>query len=176
MEERYCAFLRGVNVQGTRMRMAEVCAVFEQTGQYNVSSVLASGNILFSSNQDKASIEKGLEKAMSAHFKYEAFLFVKTAKEVQQIYRQQPFTPASDFHIYGFIGVEGIEQILMEAFEKVAKVDGEEASIVQDNYYWKVPKSLTLESEFGKILGRKDMKNAFTSRNLNTFEKVLKKI
>ena len=45
----------------------------------------------------------------------------------------------------------------------------------KNNFYWKVPKGNTLESDFGKIVGRKDLKNTFTSRNLNTFEKVLKK-
>ncbi|SDZ73099.1 Protein of unknown function [Porphyromonadaceae bacterium KH3R12] len=63
----FCAFLRGVNVKGTNMKMAEVCSVFEKTGMENVSSVLASGNILFSSDKKKDELKALLEKAMSTH-------------------------------------------------------------------------------------------------------------
>ncbi|RRN76529.1 DUF1697 domain-containing protein [Pseudoxanthomonas sp. SGD-10] len=168
--------MRGVNVKGTNMKMAEVCAVFQKAGMKNVSSVLASGNILFSSDKDKDELKTLLEKAMSKHFSYEAFLFIKEKNEVENIFGNNPFSASADFHIYGFVGVNGIEKVLMEEFEKSGQAIGEEAKIVTDNFYWKVPKGNTLGSEFGKILGNKKLKDTFTSRNLNTFEKVFKKI
>lgn len=171
----FCAFLRGVNVKGTTMKMAEVCAVFEKAGMKNVSSVLASGNILFSSDKSKDELKTILEKAMSEHFNYEAFLFLKDKNEVEIICNNNPFEVNSEFHIYSFSGIFGIEKTLMTEFEKAKKAKDEEAQIVATNFYWKVPKGNTLESGFGKIVGRKDLKNTFTSRNLNTFEKVLKK-
>lgn len=172
----FCAFLRGVNVKGTAMKMAEVCSVFEKTGMGNVSSVLASGNILFSSDKTADVLRKRLEEAMSAHFSYEAFLFVKDKREVEVIFDHNPFEAHPDFHIYGFVGIDGIENILMEEFEKSGKAEGEEGRITEGNFYWRVPKGNTLDSGFGKILGRKNLKDSFTSRNLNTFEKVLKKM
>ena len=48
---KYCAFLRGVNVKGTAMKMVEVVEVFKNAGMKNVSSVLATGNILFESEE-----------------------------------------------------------------------------------------------------------------------------
>ena len=48
---KHCAFLRGVNVNGTAMKMAEVCYVFKKAGMKDVSSVLATGNILFESDE-----------------------------------------------------------------------------------------------------------------------------
>ncbi len=173
---KFCAFLRGVNVNGTSMKMAEVCAVFEKAGMADVSSVLASGNILFSSGKGKTELKKLLEKAMSEYFAYEAFLFVKDKNEVEAIVSNKPFEATADFHIYGFAGIDGIEKTLMAEFEKSEKTKGEEAKITANNFYWKVPKGNTLDSTFGKILGRKGLKNAFTSRNLNTFEKVLRKM
>ena len=173
---RYCAFLRGVNVKGTNMKMAEVCAVFEKAGMENVSSILASGNILFSSAKDKNELKVLLEIAMSQYFAYEAFLFVKDRDEVERIFNHNPFAVDAAFHIYGFVGVDGIEKTLLEEFEKAEQTMHEEAQIVAGYFYWKVPKGFTLDSTFGKILGRKSLKNAFTSRNLNTFEKALKKM
>ena len=158
------------------MKMVDVCALFEKTRVENVSSVLASGNILFSSDKEANELKNVLEKAMSEFFAYEAFLFVKNQKELAEIVGNNPFEASPDYHIYGFIGVEGIENTMLSEFEKSKKVEGEEAKIIRDNFYWKVPKGDTLGSEFGKILGRKKLKDSFTSRNLNTFEKVLKKM
>lgn len=84
-ESKYCAFLRGVNVKGTNMKMAEVCTVFEKAGMNDVSSVLASGNILFSSEKDAKELKEILEESMSEHFSYEAFLFVKNQQEIETI-------------------------------------------------------------------------------------------
>lgn len=172
----FCAFLRGVNVKGTNMKMAEVCSVFEKAGVKSVSSVLASGNVLFTSEKSKEELKANLEKAMSEHFSYDAFLFIKSRDEIETIVRDIPFEADPGFHIYSFVGVHGIETTLLCEFEKSGKAAGEEAQIVGLNFYWKVPKGQTLESEFGKILGRKSLKDSFTSRNINTYEKVLKKI
>ncbi len=173
---KFCAFLRGVNVKGTAMKMAEVCAVFEKAGMKNVSSLLASGNMVFSSDKNAAELKEILEEAMRAYFSYEAFLFVKTRAEVEVIVRNNPFEVHPEFHIYGFAGTEDIDTTLMEEFEKAAKAVGEEGRLVESHFYWRVPKGNTLDSEFGKILGRKNLKDSFTSRNLNTFEKVLNKM
>lgn len=173
---KFCAFLRGVNVKGTNMKMAEVCAVFEKAGMKDVSSVLASGNILFSSEKEEEELKRILEKSMSEHFSYEAFLFVKSQQEIETIFRETPFEANAEYHIYIFVGVEGIAKILMMEFEKSRKASGEEAQLMGRNFYWKISKGNTLDSEFGKILGRKKLKDSFTSRNLNTFEKVLKKL
>lgn len=186
---RFCAFLRGVNVKGTNMKMAEVCSVFENAGMQAVSSVLASGNILFSVEhplpsavnstdpvRNKQNLKSLLEKAMSSHFNYEAFLFLKDKNELEVLFDNNPFAPDPAFHIYSFVGLGGIEDTLLAEFEKSTQAAGEEGRIVAGNFYWKVPKGDTLGSEFGKILGRKNLKDIFTSRNLNTVEKVLKKM
>jgi uncharacterized protein (DUF1697 family) len=172
---KYCAFLRGVNVKGTNMKMAEVCQVFKEAGMDAVSSVLASGNIIFSSDQKTDGLKKNLEKAMSEHFSYEAFLFVKSQEEIQIALDNNPFEKNEALHSYIFVGNQGIEKTLMQEFEKASKADHESALIADRIFYWQVPKGNTLDSAFGKILGRKNLKDQFTSRNINTFEKILKK-
>lgn len=181
--KRHCAFLRGVNVKGTNMKMSEVCGVFENVGVKDVTSVLASGNIIFSSpgreeegKHHQSHIKLLLEDAMSAHFDYEAHLFIRSKNEIASILNNNPFTPDPAFHIYSFVGVEGIEKTLLSEFEKSTQTPGEEGRIVSENFYWKIPKGDTLGSEFGKILGRKHLKEAFTSRNMNTMEKVWKRM
>ncbi|MGO4710351.1 DUF1697 domain-containing protein, partial [Chryseobacterium sp. 2TAF14] len=172
---KYCAFLRGVNVKGTNMKMAEVCQVFKDAGMENVSSVLASGNIVFSSDKNKDELKTILEKAMSEYFNYEAFLFIKNEKETELFWNENPFEKKEDFHTYAFVGNENVENILMSEFENASKSENEKAEIVGTNFYWQVLKGNTLDSSFGKVLGKKSMKDQFTSRNINTFEKIIKK-
>ncbi|WP_312750252.1 DUF1697 domain-containing protein [Epilithonimonas hominis] len=172
---KYCAFFRGVNVKGTNMKMADVCKVFSEAGVQNVSSVLASGNILFQSDKDSVELKKILEKAMSEYFNYEAFLFVKNEKEINEILQNNPFPPIENFHNYIFLGLEKVEETLLEEFEKSSKAEDEKAKIVNNIFYWQLPKGQTLASDFGKVLGKKSLKDKMTSRNANTFEKIINK-
>ncbi|MCW4452334.1 DUF1697 domain-containing protein [Kaistella sp. BT6-1-3] len=173
---KYCAFLRGVNVNGTSMKMAEVMNVFTDAGMKEVSSVLASGNILFSSDKKPSELKNILEKSMSEYFDYEAFLFLKNENEISEIVNNNPFTKAEDFHIYAFVGIEDVETLLMEEFSKSDKAENEKAQIVADTFYWQIQKGNTLGSTFGKVLGKKKLKDKITSRNINTFERILKKL
>ena len=173
---KYCAFLRGVNVKGTNMKMAEVCQVFKDAGMKEVSSVLASGNIVFSSDKNAQDLKTLLEKAMSEYFSYEAFLFIRSQEETELFWNSIPFEKNEGFHIYGFVGMPGIEKVLMEEFQKATQAENEKAEIVNDLFYWQVPKGNTLDSTFGKVLGKKSLKDQMTSRNINTFEKVLNKM
>ncbi len=172
----YCAFLRGVNVKGTNMKMAEVGQVFKNADMEEVASVLASGNIIFSSDRTPGELRQILEKAMSDHFSYEAFLFIKSKEEMENFWNGNPFEKNNDFHTYSFIGNAGVENILMQEFENSLKAENEDAQIVNEIFYWQVPKGSTLDSGFGKILGKKSLKDQFTSRNINTFEKILKRM
>ena len=72
---KYCAFLRGVNVKGTNMKMLDVCEIFKNAGMQKVTSVLASGNILFESDKNVEKLKKILEQKMSETFKYGGILF-----------------------------------------------------------------------------------------------------
>ncbi len=173
---KYCAFLRGVNVKGTNMKMADVCQVFKKAGMQDVGSVLASGNIVFSSDQNAEDLKTTLEKAMSDHFSYEAFLFIKSQEETEIFRSSNPFEKSDDLHIYAFVGNPGVENVLMEEFTKASKTENEKAEIIDNLFYWQVPKGNTLDSSFGKVLGKKNLKDQFTSRNINTFEKILKKM
>lgn len=158
------------------MKMADVCNVFTNVGIQNVSSVLATGNIIFESDKKPEDLKNILEKAMSEHFGYDAFLFIKNEKEVSDILGNNPFSKSEDSHIYVFVTSEKTENILLEEFNKGKKSENEKAVIVGNTFYWQVQKGNTLDSDFGKILGKKALKDKITSRNINTFEKIVQKM
>jgi uncharacterized protein (DUF1697 family) len=63
---RYVALLRGINVGGkTLIKMAELKACVEALGLDDVSTYIASGNVLFeSSERDAAKLESKIERAL----------------------------------------------------------------------------------------------------------------
>jgi len=176
MGTKMCAFLRGINVNGKNMKMSDVCDVFRQEAVKNVSSVLATGNILFESELTKTDLRSALENSMSAHYGTDVCLFIKDKEEVGIILRSSPFLPSSEQHIYAFICENGFEQTLMDKFGLITPVPNEKAQINNGQFYWQVGKGSTLDSGFSKILGEKKMKDKFTSRNINTIQKIYDKM
>lgn len=158
---RSCAFLRGVNVKGIDIKMADV------------TSILASGNIIFSSDQPAELLERLMEECMSTHFFYDASLFIRSKEEVCLLEKNNPFDMHDDYNVYAFVGLDGIERILMGEFNHSIPLPGENAEIVHAIFYWRVPKGNTLDSAFGSVLRKKHLKNKMTSRNINTFGKIL---
>lgn len=64
---RHVALLRGINVGGnTLVKMADLKACFEQLGFERVSTYIASGNVLFDSDDKGAPLEERIERAIEA--------------------------------------------------------------------------------------------------------------
>ncbi len=172
MKTSMCAFLRGVNLNGKNMKMADVCQVFQRAPVHNVRSVLATGNILFESDSTPTELRPLLEKMMSEGFATEIFLFIKTQEEIESICLHSPFPPQNDLHVYAFLCEQGLEAVLMKQFETIKPIAQEKAQISHRQFYWQVPKGSTLDAGFSKGTGDRKLRNCFTSRNLNTVQKV----
>lgn len=172
----YCTFLRGVNIGGKTMKMAEACQVLKTAGLADVSSLLATGNLLFRSKLPQAELRPFLERVLSEHYADKVSLFVKNLAEVEAILKAVPFKEDADFHTYAFVCEEGFATTLLEEFGKITAAEGEAAQISASHFYWRCRKGATLDSGFSKILGRKSMKNQFTSRNISTMAKVAAKL
>ena len=83
---RYVAFLRGLNVGGHTVKMDALRKHFEDLGFENVSTFIASGNVIFETKDAKpAALEKKIEQALERALGYEVATFLRTDKEVAQI-------------------------------------------------------------------------------------------
>jgi len=173
MNERKCAFLRGVNVNGRKIMMSEMCDVFRSAGMNEVSSTLATGNIVFSSSMDNKTLQGILKDFITSYYSSEFELFLKDNDEIRSILNGNPFASSKDLHVYVFIANDGMEKELGKLFDDIDPTPQEEGVIANGTFYWRVTKGNTLTSGFSKILGRKDMRDKFTSRNINTIEKVM---
>ncbi|MEO6826057.1 MAG: DUF1697 domain-containing protein [Microbacteriaceae bacterium] len=176
---RYVALLRGVNVGGINLKMADVAAAFSDLDVQNVKTVLASGNVLFDSVDTAEKTKPRIEAALRAAFGYEAWVHILDLPSLGQIVADFPFNAEREgWHPY-VIFVAGDENAtelaqnlvalqpeLDPALESVAGGDG----VV----YWTVERGHTLDSVIGKATSRARYKSMTTTRNLRTLQKLLR--
>jgi len=168
----YCAFLRGVNLNGRTLRMADVCDAFRRAGVSDVSSVLASGNICFGSAEPPTVLHTLLRQALASRFGMDVPLIIVSAATVCEAVTGVPWPAEADVQRYVFFTGPGVADRLWQSWLAITPVDGEAAALVNGQFYWRCAKGRTLDSGFSKTLGDKRFRDLATSRNLNTVEKV----
>src|SRR5688572_18925000 len=89
---KYAAFLRGVNVGGNNIiRMVELKAGFEKMGFLNVATLIASGNVVFESEEkDTDKLEDKIEVALSKAFKYKSKVLVRSYSQIKKVLVEVP--------------------------------------------------------------------------------------
>jgi uncharacterized protein (DUF1697 family) len=169
---RYVALLRGVNVGGINIKMADLAESFRGLGFEGVKTVLASGNVLFEADKTAQSLKSEIEAALRSRFGYEAWVHVITTDEVRSIIDAFPFDAERDgWHPYVvfLMSDEPRARILAleldPARESVAGGDGV--------IYWTVERGHTLDSVVGKATGGAKLKPSITTRNLRTLKKLV---
>ena len=89
---RYVAFLRAINVGGHTVKMDRLRALFEGMRLADVSTFIASGNVIFStSSANTAALEQRIETALERALGYEVATFVRLMSELPAIAAGQPF-------------------------------------------------------------------------------------
>lgn len=166
----YVALLRGVNVGGVNMKMADLAKVVRDLGYEDVTTVLASGNVLFTTPDAAAAAKGKLEQALRAAFGYEAWVHVMTRAQVQKIIDGYPYPRSADRHGYVvFVEKDAVrdELLAVELDPEIEKAEKGPGVV-----YWTVPKGNTLDSAMGKAQSGSKHKPWLTTRNLNTLEKL----
>lgn len=169
----YAAFMRGVNVGGVTLKMAEVAEALTDAGFAGVRTILASGNVLLESSAGAAAVRKKAEAALRARFGYDAWVLVYDLDTVRAVVDAYPFEPEVEGY-QSYVTFVADTDVLDElAGLKATGADekiGRGAGVV----YWQVRKGATLDSTIGKTMGKPRYKSSTTTRNLRTLAKVLR--
>jgi uncharacterized protein (DUF1697 family) len=89
--QRYVAFLRAINVGGHTVKMDRLRAEFEALGLRDVTTFIASGNVLFSTaSDDAAALEQRIERRLEKTLGYEVATFLRTPAELAMLVREEP--------------------------------------------------------------------------------------
>jgi uncharacterized protein (DUF1697 family) len=98
---RYVALLRAVNVGGTgKLSMADLKTLCAEAGFADVETYIASGNVVFDSAAKADAVKAKLEKALHAYAKKPVGVIIRTAAELADILKHNPFAKEKPNYTY----------------------------------------------------------------------------
>lgn len=172
---RYVALLRGINVGGIRIKMADLAKAFAALGLQNVKTVLASGNVVFSTKGKSAkALKRTLDDGLSKTFGYEAYVVLVSLEDVQRIVDAYPFDE-DDVAVQPYVMFASDAKSLVELAELAPQLDPalERIRLAEDVLYWEVRRGASTDSSFAKESSKARYKAKVTTRNMRTLRKVL---
>jgi uncharacterized protein (DUF1697 family) len=168
---RYAAFLRAVNVgRNHRVSSDELRGIFEGVGAEEVATFRTSGNVVFAAPRDMTTqIEKALERVLG----YDVGVFLRTARELEEIVAFEPFKPAQVKASKGKLQVSMLSGKPSAATRKkvlALATDQDLLEFGKRELYW-LPSGGTIESELDrkaidKLLGPTTMRTKGTVEQL----------
>ena len=162
----YVALLRGVNLLGvSTLKMADLKAIAEKLGLAKARTYIASGNLLFVSDRKEEPLRRALEKEMKAHMGREVRVMLRTADEMEEAVRRNPFTDGPANRVQAFFMNMPPPQDLLETVRNKA-VDERVAAGVREVYV------AYGERGIGKSRVKVPAAEAGTARNMNTVAKL----
>lgn len=171
------AFLRAINVGGHTVKMDRLRKLFEEAGMREVSTFIASGNVIFEGDGDAAKLEGEIAAHLQNALGYEVGVFIRTPEELTAILTHPPFTAeeveeAATLYICFLPSEPGAatarEVAAVSTPSHILRVHGREL-------YWlcrtKISESDVDERALSRALGM-----PMTMRNLNTVRRILAKV
>ena len=88
---RYIALLRAINITGRTVKMDRLRALFAELGLANVSTYIASGNVLFDADGAAEALETRIEAHLQDALGYAVTTFLRTPAEIAAVAEHKPF-------------------------------------------------------------------------------------
>jgi len=175
----YIAFLRGINVGGHRVKMNRLRELFEGLGFRNVSTFIASGNVVFSADSGNVqTLRAKIERCLSDGLGYEVPTFLRTPAElagialvepieVEETGQAQPSTYMIFLHAPATAEIRsGLEGLSSEMDE--FRFSGAEV-------YWLIQGKVSESPLFSGGLDQALRGTSTTMRNMNTLRRLISK-
>jgi len=170
---RCVALLRGINVgRGKRLAMADLRALAGTLGWRDVATVLATGNLIFTSSRGTTTaLAATLEKALRAELALTTRVVVLSADQVATVIREEPFGALADNPSRLLVAayVDPSARTALAPLAKQKWAPGAFALGTHAAYLW-CPDGI-LESPVVEAVARAT-KDGLTARNLATWKKM----
>ena len=168
----FAVFLRGINVGGINIKMAELRQALKTAGFPDARTLLASGNVVLTSSLDAAAVKRACEKCLRETFGYDAWVVVLDAARVADLVTACPY-PDDDKTTHTYITLSSDVGMLDELEAAGAALEGaEQKRLGPEALAWLAPAGGTLDSPFSKVTAKSKFKASTTTRNLRTLIKV----
>lgn len=99
----HVAFLRAINVGGRTVRMEALRVAFEALGLDDVSTFIASGNVLFRSRLAARTLEPRIERHLHETFGWQVDTFLRSPAELAAVVDAAPFGAEEGTTHVGFL-------------------------------------------------------------------------
>ena len=159
----YAALLRGINVGGVTLPMADLKALCEKEGYGAVRTYIASGNVVFTCSAKEAAVRTALEKALAKHTGRTVPVLVRTAAELEATVAANPFPGVAGNRLLVFFLPDPPPKNVLAGVEAP---DGEELAVRGRELFVHYPNGM------GRSKVKVPLWNVGTSRNLNTVVKL----
>lgn len=168
----YAVFLRGVNVGGVTIRMADLKEALKSRPFTAVKTLLASGNVVLASDLGRDRVKKEFEDCLREAFGYDAWVVVLPAERVGELVAACPY-PADDAATHTYLTLGSDAAVLAELYEAGRALGGAELTrLGPEALAWLAPAGGTLDSPFSKLSAKPKYRASTTTRNLRTMLKV----
>ncbi len=175
----YIAFLRGINVGGHRVKMDRLRSLFEELNLKDVSTFIASGNVLFSAEaEDVDALRHTIEHHLAQELGYEVSTFLRSPAQLAAIAAGDPTedevgarSPSSHYVI--FLHGAAPDSLRSELAGLESEMDDFQFS--ETEVFWRIQGKLTDSPLFGGGLDRAIRATPTTMRNMNTIRRIVAK-
>ena len=171
----YIAFLRAVNVGGRVVKMTELKAAFEKLGLEDVSTFIASGNVIFTSTARAARLQENIESALQKTLGYAVTTMLRTTGEVAEVARHEPFPrdqlDVASLHV-GFMREKAAPSAVKRAL--TLQTDTDSLAVNGREIYWLARRNIAGASMTGAAV-EKALGTPVTFRNINTVRRLAAK-
>jgi len=162
----YVALLRGVNLVGkSTLKMADLKRIADDLGLTNARTFIASGNLLFTSDEPEEKLRRMLEQELRAHMSKDVRVLLRTADEMEAVVRENPFTGQAANQVQAFFMNEAPPADLLQSVRNLAE-DERVAAGVREVFVAYGEKGI------GRSRLRIPAAEAGTARNMNTVAKL----
>jgi uncharacterized protein (DUF1697 family) len=173
---RWAAFLRGINLGSRRLTMAELRGHVEALGFDDVSTFIASGNVVFDAPGRADALEQRLEEHLSRALGFSCETFVRSLIRLAEVMAEPDidarkadgFNPHVLF-LKGALGAKGRKEL--------QALEGHDDAflVLEREVLWfrrgRLSDSTITDRHLGLVLGAR----GYTARNLNTVQRMLAK-
>lgn len=168
---KFAVFLRGINVGGINLKMAELRSALASLPLTGAKTLLASGNVVCGFEGSAEELKPMLEALLRERFGYEAWVVVIDAAALDAIIQACPW-PADDASTHSYVTLSSEPSVLDELARHGGEISGVEfVRLSPEAIAWPAAAGGTLDSPFSKLTARPRYKSTTTTRNLRTLVK-----
>ncbi|MEZ5331774.1 MAG: DUF1697 domain-containing protein [Thermoanaerobaculia bacterium] len=175
---RWVAFLRGMNLGGRRVTNEQLCSAFAELGLRSPTAFLASGNVVFESEEaDATRLSERLAGGLEEHFGYAVPTFLRRDDEVRAIVAHRPFPTEVIESSKGKLQVALLPAVPSAAVRKQVLAhtsDEDRLDLAGRELYW-LPSGGILDAELDLVALEK-LVGPWTMRTRRTMERLAAKL